>query len=61
MATCAGKASSQKSKVPLSFAKPAKGTSDMMLRFKVDRKTGIIVIVWDFGGQKVRHSCSLRV
>ena len=27
----------------------------MITRFKVDRKSGVIVIVWDFGGQKVRH------
>ena len=38
------------------FNKPAKGASDMIMRFKVDRKSGVIVVVWDFGGQKVRHS-----
>ena len=38
------------------FEKPSKGASNMIMRFKVDRKSGIIVIVWDFGGQKVGHS-----
>ena len=40
----------------LRFNNPAKGASDMIMRFKMDRKSGVIVVVWDFGGQKVRHS-----
>ena len=43
------------------FEKPSKGASDMIMRFKVDRKSGVIVIVWDFGGQKVGRSRYMNV
>ena len=56
VSTCVAKVSLRKSDVLRRFNKPAKDASDMIMRFKVDRKSGVIVVVWDFGGQKVRHS-----
>ena len=43
----------QKNDVIQRFKKPTKGASDMILRFKRDGKSGMILVVWDFAGQKV--------
>ena len=43
------------SNVPKRLKKLPKGASDKIMRLRRDKKTGMIVVVMDFGGQKVMY------
>ena len=43
------------SNVPRRLQKLPEGASDMIRRFREDKKSRMIAVVMDFGGQKVMH------
>ena len=58
--TCVAKASSRMINVLRRLKKTPKGASKMIMRFRRDKKSGMIVVVMDFGGQKVMHPSYAR-